>query len=279
MNILKAINFYCVSMDNNPCGMQINYLRHDKRVSETDLQHGTITNIIGTPPSSVSSEEYTLIQEHNAQLLRRIAQLEAGGKSYGKKKRHEKEANTHKEIMNKVKNDIFRHIKFVTSDFFLNDLRSEYSLGRVLLQMYNIEPEEEIQWWNIYKHSAKEALNAKRSTVNTEIMKEVMKMFDDTDELDSARGQEGSNKRRMTQKKPKAKKNKVLNGRGKKSNGIRLLYSDDEKSQEDSTTEDEDSDRENDMEPSSNKTKTTRVKGCARVYFDNYCCMKLQECI
>ena len=126
--------------------------------------------------------------------------------------------------------------------------------------MYNIAPEEEIQWWNIYKHSAKEALNAKRSTVNTEVMKEVMKMFQDTDKLENARGKEDSIKRRITQKKPKAKKSKVYNTRGKKNNGIPLFYSDDEKSQEDDTTEDEDSVAENEKVQNNNKSKTTRVK-------------------
>ena len=58
--------------------------------------------------------------------------------------------NLSKDIARKVKYEIFREIKFITSQEELDDLDQPNSIGNKVLEMFPIAPEDKWMFWNTY---------------------------------------------------------------------------------------------------------------------------------
>ena len=159
--------------------IQANYYRNDSK-NGADRIPGIINspciseNVIGETTSTLSNSD-----RNNDILLQTIADLKRQLKQ-GDKNKFKVDIDLQKEITRKVTNDIFKEIKFIPNNTFLNDLQSRNSIGSILINMYNIPDDNKIFWWNTYKKTAKQALNKKRNSVNSAIQVQIMELFKNT---------------------------------------------------------------------------------------------------
>jgi len=92
--------------------------------------------------------------------------------------------NVRKDIVRTVKQDLFKKVKFITSQKALDDITTQGSIGQQIVERFNVAREDQEAFWNTYKHDARKALNSKRNEVQTSIQKAVRAMFEASKEPD-----------------------------------------------------------------------------------------------
>lgn len=160
--------------------MQANYIHKSsnsnmKETPNTVLPNTITSSLIDSSYSSISSHDHDQMREINEGLKRQVETLTTQMKQTDGIK-YRMEASVASDVKRKVKHDVFKQIKFIPNSYFLNDLSNPYSFGNVILNMYKIDAQDHLQWWNTYKETAKKALNTKRSNVNTAIQAEILAM-------------------------------------------------------------------------------------------------------
>ena len=130
-----------------------------------------------TPPNHVQSNSDTNIEYRS--LLNEIEHLKKVNKALQSNniKTYHKDAHICKEIARKVKYDIFKEIKFITCQEDLDDLDSSTSIGKKVIDLFDVQPEDQYSFWNTYKDTVKKALCTRRNDVNNSIQTTVMHMF------------------------------------------------------------------------------------------------------
>lgn len=88
------------------------------------------------------------------------------------------------EITRVVKSEIFKKVKFITTQQQLDDLLDSNSIGRRIISRFSIETDKHVSFWNTYKNTVRTALNSKRSEVQTSIQKAVKAMMLRTKQYD-----------------------------------------------------------------------------------------------
>ena len=85
------------------------------------------------------------------------------------------------EIERYVKSCVFSDIKFIRSIEELEDMTSEHSFAKRILDQFRISISRQAGYWKTYKNIAKQALNARKANVQTTIQEEIIMMFAKTD--------------------------------------------------------------------------------------------------
>ena len=129
--------------------------------------------------------------------------------------------NLSKDIARNVKYEVFREIKFITSQEELDDLDQPNSIGNKVLEMFPIAPEDKWMFWNTYKGVVKKAIATRCNDVNNAIQKVVVAMFKANEDKKNKMAYDYSNKVSQS----------IINNKGEtnSSDSITFDYSDDEK--------------------------------------------------
>jgi peptide subunit release factor RF-3 len=68
------------------------------------------------------------------------------------------DAELYKRINDFARKNLFRHIKFITSERMINDLESKTSLGNVTMNHFNIDDRDRIAWWRACSGAVTDAM-------------------------------------------------------------------------------------------------------------------------
>jgi hypothetical protein len=80
---------------------------------------------------------------------------------------------THGKVSKFVKDNLFHHKKFITNESELNNITDGGSMGKLTMDYFEIGEHRRVAWWNTYKKAAADAIANQRSTVSSNIKREL----------------------------------------------------------------------------------------------------------
>jgi hypothetical protein len=80
----------------------------------------------------------------------------------------------YKRITEWTKKKLFRHIKFITSDYMMNNLEEKDSLANLTMNHFEIDVRDRIAWWRAYGYAVSDTISNQRSQVNQAVKTQVL---------------------------------------------------------------------------------------------------------
>lgn len=171
-----------------PTGNNISTFYMATEGDEVLNNHGGSTNGFITPTTcsgntnnSVSREEYDQLYSMYQQLV--AAKSQGIPSNVPMAQYYPRNDHEEKEIIRCVKTQIFKKIKFISSQNQLDDLSNVNTIGRKIIARFNIPPDTHYAFWSTYKNVVRHALNSKRNEVQTAVQKVIRSMMEMTKKM------------------------------------------------------------------------------------------------